>query len=67
MTPQDIAGNTATNPIEYTFNLEFILPTVESIQIGDTLTLGSGDIAYVNADNLVIVANLLDPAGTLIL
>ena len=64
VTPQDIAGNTATSPIEYTFDLEFILPTVESIQIGDTITLGSGDIAYVNADNLVIVANLLDPAGT---
>ena len=64
VTPQDIAGNTATTPIEYTFNLEFILPTVESIQIGDTVTLGSGDIAYVNANNLVIVANLLDPTGT---
>ncbi len=64
VTPQDIAGNIATIPIEYTFNLEFILPTVESIQIGDTITLGSGDIAYVNADNLVIVANLLDPTGT---
>ena len=64
VTPQDIAGNTATSPIEYTFDLEFILPTVESIQIGDTITLGSGDTAYVNADNLVIVANLLDPAGT---
>ena len=64
VTPQDIAGNTATSPIEYAFNLEFILPTVELIQIGDTVTLGSGDIAYVNADNLVIVANLLDPAGT---
>ena len=64
VTPQDIAGNTASSPIEFTFNLEFILPTVESILIGDTITLSSGDIAYVNADNLIIVANLLDLAGT---
>ena len=64
VTPQDIAGNTASSPIEFTFNLEFILPTVESILIGDTVTLSSGDIAYVNADNLLIVANLLDPADT---
>ncbi len=64
VTPQDIAGNTASSPVEFTFNLEFILPTIESILIGDTVTLSSGDIAYVNADNLLIVANLLDPVDT---
>ena len=64
VTPQDIAGNARRSPIQYTFNLEFILPDVESIVIGDTVTLGSGDIAYVNADNIVIIANLLDPADT---
>ncbi len=64
VTPQDIAGNAAQSPIQYAFNLEFILPDVESIIIGDTITLGSADTAYVNADNLVIAANLLDPAGT---
>ncbi len=64
VTPQDIAGNVAQSPIQYAFNLEFILPDVESIIIGDTITLGSADTAYVNADNLVIAANLLDPAGT---
>ena len=64
ITPQDIAGNAAQSPIQYAFDLEFILPEVESVIIGDTITLGSADTAYVNADNLVIVANLLDPAGT---
>ncbi len=64
VTPQDVAGNAAQSPIEFSFNLEFILPTVESVIIGDTVTLGSGDIAYVNADNIVIAANLLDPAST---
>ncbi len=64
VTPQDIAGNAAQSPIQYAFILEFILPDVESVIIGDTVTLGSGDAAYVNAENLVIVANLLDPAGT---
>ena len=62
--PQDVTGNTAQNPIEYPFVLEFILPDIESIVIGDTITLGSGDIAYVNADNLRIIANFLDPAET---
>ena len=64
ITPQDIAGNAAQSPIQYAFILEFILPDIESVIIGDTVTLGSGDTAYVNADNLVIVANLLDPSGT---
>ena len=64
ITPQDIAGNAAQNPMQYAFILEFILPDVESVIIGDTITLGSGDTVYVNADNLVIVANLLDPSGT---
>ncbi len=64
ITPQDIAGNAAQSPIQYAFILEFILPDVESVIIGDTVTLGSGDTAYVNADNLVIVVNLLDPSGT---
>ncbi len=64
VTPQDIAGNARRSPNQYAFTLEFILPDVESVVIGDTVTLGSGDITYVNADNMVIVANLLDPADT---
>ena len=63
VTPQDVAGNVVQSPIQFSFNLLFILPGVESVRIGDTVTLDSGDIAYVNADNLVIVVNLLDPAG----
>ena len=62
--PQDVSGNTAQNPIQYSFLLRFILPDIESIVIGDTITLGSGDTAYVNADNLRIIANFLDPAET---
>ena len=64
LTPQDVAGNAAQSPIQFSFTLEFILPGVESVVIGDTVTLGSGDIVYVNANNLVIAATLLDPAGT---
>ncbi len=64
VSPQDIAGNARRSPNQYSFTLEFILPDVESVVIGDTVTLGSGDITYVNADNIVIVANLLDPADT---
>ncbi len=64
VTPQDIAGNAAQSSMQFAFNLAFVLPGVESIIIGNTVTLGSGDIAYVNANNLQIVANLLDPAGT---
>ncbi len=64
ITPQDIAGNAAQSPIQYAFNLEFILPDVASVIIGDTVTLGSGHTVYVNAENLVIVVNLLDPSGT---
>ena len=64
LNPQDVAGNTTQNPIQYSFILEFILPDIESIVIGDTVTLGSGDTAYVNADNLRIIANLLDPSET---
>ena len=61
--PQDVAGNVAQSPIQFAFYLQFILPSVESVRIGDTATLGSGGIAYVNADNFEIVVNLLDPAG----
>ena len=63
LTPQDIAGNAVQNPLQFSFTLEFILPGVETITIGDTITLGSGDIAYVNADNLFIAATLLDLSG----
>ena len=63
ITPQDVAGNAAENARQYAFNLEFILPDVASVVIGETVTLSSTDVVYVNAENLVIVANLLDPAG----
>ena len=64
VTPQDIAGNVATGAFNYTFILDIPLPTVSSVIIGDTETGTSGDIAYVNASNMIIGAELLDPIET---
>ena len=62
--PQDIAGNVATGAFNYTFILDIPLPSVSSIIIGDTETVAGGDIAYVNASNMIIGAELLDPTET---
>ena len=64
VTPQDIAGNVATGAFNYTFILDIPLPTVSSVIIGDTETGTGGDIAYVNASNMIIGAELLDPIET---
>ena len=64
VTPQDIAGNVATGAFNYTFILDIPLPSVSSIIIGDTETVAGGDIAYVNASNMIIGAELLDPTET---
>ena len=64
VTPRDIAGNVPTAPINYTFILDIPLPSVSSIIIGDTETVVGGDIAYVNASNMIIGAELLDPTET---
>ena len=62
--PQDIAGNVATGAFNYTFILDIPLPSVSSIIIGDAETVAGGDIAYVNASNMIIGAELLDPTET---
>ena len=64
VTPQDIAGNVASAPSNYAFILDIPLPRVVSVIIGDTQTIGSGDVAYVNANNMIIGAEILDPTET---
>ncbi len=62
--PQDIAGNTAADPVAYRFILDMPLPRVSAIVIGETETQTSNEVAYVNADNMRIGAFLLDPTQT---
>ena len=64
VTPQDIAENVATAPTDYTFVLDIPLPRVVSVIVGNTETIGSGDVAYVNANNMLIGAEILDPTET---
>ena len=60
ITPRDVAGNAATGAVDYTFFLDIPLPRVESVVIGDSEAT-AGDVAYVNASNMIIGAILLDP------
>ena len=64
VTPQDVAGNAAAGPTDYRFILEIPLPRVSSVVIGGIETETSSDVVYVNADNMVIGAFLLDPTET---
>ena len=64
VTPQDIAGNVAAGAADYDFILNIPLPRVNSVIIGNTETIGSGDVAYVNANNIIIGAEILDPTET---
>ena len=64
VTPQDVAGNAAAGPTDYRFVLEIPLPRVSSVVIGGIETETSSDVIYVNADNTVIGAFLLDPTET---
>ncbi len=64
VTPQDVAGNAAAGPTDYRFILEIPLPRVSSVVIGGIETETSSDVIYVNADNTVIGAFLLDPTET---
>ena len=64
VTPQDIAGNVAPAPINYTFILDIPLPIVSSVIIGDIETAAGGDVVYINAGNRIIGAVLEDPTET---
>ena len=46
------------------FFLDIPLPRVSSVVIGESETTGGGDVAYVNASNMIIGAILLDPTET---
>ena len=62
--PQDIAGNVAHAPTNYTFILDIPLPIVSSVIIGDIEMAAGGDVVYINASNRVIGAVLEDPSET---
>ena len=64
VTPQDIAGNVAAGASTYTFILDIPLPRVNSVIIGNTETIGTSDVVYVNANNMIIGAEILDPTET---
>ena len=64
VTPQDVAGNAAAGAVDYRFLLDIPLPRVSSVAIGDIETEGGSDVVYVNADNMIIGALLLDPTET---
>lgn len=64
VTPQDVAGNAAAGAVAYRFILDIPLPEVSSVVIGETVAETSSDVVYVNADNMVIGAFLLDPTET---
>ena len=64
VTPQDVAGNAAAGAVDYRFTLDIPLPRVSSVVIGGIETEVSSDVVYVNADNMIIGALLLDPTET---
>ena len=60
VTSQDIAGNTVSGAASYEFVLDLPLPSVNTVVIGEQ----AEGVAYVNANNMIITAALLDPTET---
>ena len=60
VTPQDIAGNIAQGAVQYAFRLNFVLPSVSTVELGGQI----GDVVFLNDSNFTIVASLLDGTGT---
>ena len=60
VTPQDIAGNTASGAANYEFIIDIPLPSIDRVIIGGQ----EEGVAYVNASNMAIIAALLDPTET---
>ena len=60
VTPQDVAGNVAPGAINYRFALGLKLPGVSTVVIGEQ----TADVAYVNANNVVISVTFFDPNDT---
>ena len=60
VTPQDRAGNVAQGAVQYSFRLDFILPSVSTVELGGQ----TGDVVFLNGSNTTIVATLVDATGT---
>ena len=60
VTPRDIAGNVAQGAVQYSFRLEFGLPSVETVELGGQ----AGDVVFLNGSNSTIIATLIDTTGT---
>ena len=59
VTPQDIAGNVAQGAVQYAFRLDFVLPSVITVELGGQI----GDVIFLNDSNTSIVATLMDGTG----
>ena len=59
VTPQDIAGNVTQGALQYAFQLDFVLPSVSTIELGGQI----GDVVFLNGSKTSIVATLVDGTG----
>ena len=59
VTPQDIAGNVAQGAVQYAFRLDFVLPSVITVELGGQI----GDVVFLNGSNISIVSTLMDGTG----
>ena len=59
VTPQDIAGNVVQGAVQYAFRLDFVLPSVSSVELGGQIA----DVVFLNGSNTTIVATLVDGTG----
>ena len=59
VTPQDKLGNTAQTAVRYQFEIDILLPAVNSVLIDGK----SGSTIYVNNTDFSIVATFLEPPG----
>ena len=59
VTPQDIAGNVAQGAVQYAFRLDFVLPSVSTVELGGQI----GDVVFLNDSSFRIVVGFLDGTG----
>ena len=57
--PQDIAGNVTQGAVQYAFRLDFVLPSVSTVELGGQI----GDVVFLNGSNATIIATLVDGTG----
>ena len=60
VTPQDIAGNVTQGAVQYSFRLDFVLPSVSTVELGGQ----TGDVVFLNGTDSTIVATLVDATGS---